>query len=118
MAKDDDEETFAPESGEKEEPLDEEEFEVREGDKDEDVYEEAGREELTEEDEISPREEAFLEGEKFTAEESACDECESPLSDNAREVVELEMNEKKYFFCSEDCANKFKKKHKKEFKLK
>ncbi|MBW3012132.1 hypothetical protein KY311_03025 [Candidatus Woesearchaeota archaeon] len=112
----DDDEKFEEEESIEEGSLDEQEHEIREGDEDADPYQEAGREELAEEDEISPREEAFMEGEEKDVEEGVCEECGTPLSDDSDEVVELEVNEKKHFFCSDDCAEKYKSKHRKELK--
>jgi len=81
-------------------------------DEDEDVYEETGREELTEEDELYPDEEAFMEGETGEEETAECEECKKVLSDDADEVVELEIDGHKHFFDSEKCAMAFKKKQK------
>jgi YHS domain-containing protein len=97
-----------------EEEEDTEELKIREGEKDMDVYEEPGREQAAEEDGISPREEAFLEGEEKKTEEGVCEECSKVLSDDSAEVVEEKVGEQIHFFCSDKCAEKFRAKPKKE----
>ena len=114
MAKDVEDEFDDSEENIPEEDEDSEEFSIREGEKDMDVYEEPGREEAMEEDEISPREEGFLEGEDKDTEEGVCEECGNVLSDDPDEVKEEKIGEEIHFFCSDICAEKYRKKHKKE----
>tara|TARA_Y100000031_G_C8015372_1_gene290023 strand:+ start:127 stop:396 length:270 start_codon:yes stop_codon:yes gene_type:complete len=73
---------------------------------DEDVYTEEGRANLIEDDEIEDQEQAFAEGyenENLTI----CATCGDLLKDD---VVEKEVDDVTYRFCSEECANNFKKK--------
>ncbi len=82
---------------------------IQEGTKDADITTEEGREDLTENDEISPTEEAFAEGAEEKGELGTCAQCGKPLSQNREEVVEREINGEKVWFCCDDCANKGKK---------
>ena len=76
---------------------------IRVGDREENVYTEEGREELLEDDEISPAEEGFAEGEEEN-EEPMCARCEKIISDRESGVIEREVKGKLYLFCSEKCA--------------
>jgi ssDNA-binding Zn-finger/Zn-ribbon topoisomerase 1 len=95
-----------------EEEEEKEELKIREGEKDMDVYEEPGREEAVDEDEISPREEAFMEGEDVDTEEGVCEQCGRVLSDSPDEVKEEKVGESIHFFCSDRCALKYRRSHK------
>jgi uncharacterized protein with PIN domain len=112
MAKDENEYDKAEEDIPEEEE-DTEEQKIREGEKDVDLYEEPGRDEAMEEDIISPREEAFMEGEDTETEEGVCEQCGNVLSDDPNEVVEEKVGELIHFFCSDKCAEKYREKHKK-----
>ena len=72
------------------------------------------KEEAVEEDGISAREEAFLEGQDKDTQEGVCEECGKVLSDEPEEVIEEKKDEQIHFFCSDSCAEKFRKKHKEE----
>lgn len=76
-----------------------------EGNLDEDVYSEEGTEKLLENDEISPKEAAFMEGEE-NPDSVVCAYCKKPLGDNKKEIVEVEIDEVIHKFCSEKCAEK------------
>ena len=80
------------------------------GEKQQDVYTAEGREELLEADEISDVEEAFGEGAAGRGQHGSCEHCGKPLGQR-NEVVEREIGEQIYFFCSESCASKHAKKH-------
>ncbi len=67
--------------------------------KDQDIYSEEGREELEEEDEIDELEEG--------ARMAECANCGKVLTE---EVIEEEIDDETYRFCSERCASKFNKK--------
>ncbi|MBW2994774.1 hypothetical protein KY312_00330 [Candidatus Woesearchaeota archaeon] len=114
MAKEIEDEVDKAEEDIPEEEEDTEALKIREGEKDMDVYEEPGREEAVEEDGISAREEAFLEGQDKGAQEGVCEECGKVLSDEPEEVIEEKKDEQIHFFCSDSCADKFRKKHREE----
>jgi len=116
MAKNNEDKVDKAEEDIPEEEEDTEELKVRKGEKDMDVYEEPGREEAVEEDEISAREEAFMEGEEQDVEEGVCEECGNVLSDISEEVKEEKIGEQIHFFCSDRCAEKYRYKHRKEAK--
>ncbi len=69
-----------------------------------DVYTEEGREELTENDEITPAEEGFTKGaeEEFLA---ICAHCGKVLGDRGQ-AIEKKNGEHTYWFCSDKCAAK------------
>ena len=82
----------------------ESEPEVEDGD---DIYEEDKRDELEEEDEISPTEEAFMEGYAEEEKVAECAKCKKPLLE-MKDTVEREYKGKHYRFCSEKCAKGYK----------
>jgi len=92
-----------------EKTADEKEEAIHEGEMDSDTSTEAGREELMENDEISPEEEAFSEGAEDNGELGVCAHCGKPLSQNKEEVVEKEIDGEKVWFCCDECAAKGKK---------
>jgi YHS domain-containing protein len=92
------------------------ELDIREGKKDMDLSKEAGREEAMEEDQIDPAEEGFLEGESGIEEDTECEQCKKLLGDEPTEVYEEEIEGELKFFCSNKCADAFKKKKKKSKK--
>jgi DNA excision repair protein ERCC-2 len=94
----------------KPEPTSDEKTEdIQEGTKDADITSEEGREDLVENDEISPTEEAFAEGAEEKGELGVCASCGKPLSQDRTEIVEREINTEKVWFCCNECANKGKK---------
>lgn len=95
---------------EKEKTSEEKSQEMDINEEDEDVYTEEGREKLTEDDEISPGEEAFMEGAKETGELGNCATCGKPIGEARESVIEKEIDGVLYWFCSNKCANKFNKK--------
>ncbi|MBN1644941.1 ATP-dependent DNA helicase [Candidatus Woesearchaeota archaeon] len=88
---------------------DETQGEIQEGAKDADTTTEEGREDLLENDEISPEEEAFAEGAEEKGELGVCAYCGKPLSQDQTEIVEREINGEKVWFCCDECASKGKK---------
>lgn len=88
--------------------------ELHEGKKETDVYTEEGREDLVEDDEIEPWEEAFSEGAKEGGDLGGCAHCGKPLKQEEAKVIEREIDEEKYWFCSDKCASKGPKKKKEE----
>ena len=80
---------------------------MKEGTKEADPYTKEGREALQEDDELSPGEEGFMEGASGRGDETCCDECGKLLSDDAEQVFEREVHDKKRLFCSEEHAEKF-----------
>ncbi len=71
-----------------------------------DIYDDEGQEELVEDDEISDAEEGFMEGLEHGEHEAVCAECKKVLTDTDN-VIEEEINNERYMFCSEECANSF-----------
>ncbi|MBU0461263.1 MAG: DUF2116 family Zn-ribbon domain-containing protein [Nanoarchaeota archaeon] len=83
---------------------------MEEGELDEDVYTEEGRENLLEDDEIEEWEEGFMEGADELGQQGKCASCGGVLDmDN---TVEEELEGELRWFCSERCAERFRKKHK------
>lgn len=86
---------------------DEDELEGAEPEGEEDIYEEDKRDELEEEDEISPTEEAFMEGYEEEDKVAKCAKCGKPLLE-VKTTVEREFKGQHYRFCSEKCADNYK----------
>ena len=81
------------------------------GGKEEEPYDEEGREKLVEDDEISPREEAFMEGAEEKGELGACANCGNPLDqDDRSKVVEKKIKGEIKWFCCDACVEEFEKK--------
>lgn len=76
-----------------------------EGEHEPDIYDAEGREELEENDEITEREEGFVEGFEEGEHEAKCAECGVVLVD--KDVIEEDLNGEHYLFCSEECASAF-----------
>lgn len=74
--------------------------------RDKDIYEEKGREEELEDDEISPEEEGFMEGAHDGGQDAKCRKCGKLL---LRNIVEKEIKGEIYRFCSNKCAQSYKK---------
>lgn len=102
---------YAKEEGMEDEPEEHEESsedlkkEMDEGKKEEDVYTEEGREELTEDDEIDPWEEGYVEGVK--GKETL--KCRNDGKVIIGKPIERIIDHETYWFCSEKCAENFKK---------
>ncbi len=78
-------------------------------DEDDSIYNSEALEEAEEADEIDELEEGFMKGyEGDTTEE--CAKCRQLLV-NYDDTIEIEYDDKTYRFCSEKCAEKFRKKH-------
>lgn len=71
------------------------------------VYEEKERDELEEDDEITPTEEAFMEGYEEEEKVAECSKCGKTLLE-MKGAVEREFKGKHYRFCSEKCAKTYK----------
>ena len=85
--------------------LDEKDQAIHEGEMDSDTSTEAGREELMENDEISPDEEAFSEGAEDVGKRGDCAQCNKPLSQDNKNVVEKEIDGETVWFCCNACAS-------------
>jgi len=72
-----------------------------------DIYEEEKAEEQEENDEISPTEEAFMEGYDEEEKVAECALCRKPLL-QVKGAVEREFKGRHYRFCSEKCSNGYK----------
>lgn len=89
-------------------------LEMETGEKEAEVYDEAGREKLMEDDEISPDEEAFMEGAEEKGELGTCVQCGKPLDqDDRSKIKEKEYDGEIKWFCSDKCIKKFEKNSKK-----
>ena len=86
---------------------DEKKLDIETGIAEEDVYSEEGREEMTENDELSPAEEGFMEGAEGRGQLAKCDECGKILGQDKEDIVEREFDGELFFFCSERCAEEF-----------
>ncbi len=71
---------------------------------DEDIYSEEGREEQLDDDEISPREEGFMEGAHDDGQGAKCRKCGKILMDD---FIERKVDDEIYRFCSDECADKY-----------
>ena len=79
-----------------------------EGTPDSDIYNKGGEEELVEDDEISDAEEGFMEGFEHGEHQVKCAECKKILTDlEEDEIIEEEINNETYRFCSKECADAF-----------
>lgn len=77
----------------------------------EDIYSKEGREELVDDDEISPLEEGFMEGAHDDGQGAKCRKCGKILTDD---FVEREIGNEIYRFCSDECAEEYIKEHREE----
>jgi hypothetical protein len=77
----------------------------------EDVYSEEGREKLVEDAEIEPWEEGFMQGAENDGQGAKCRKCGKILM-GAEDIVEKEIANETYRFCSDYCAEKFEEKRK------
>jgi len=72
------------------------------------IYDDRPLEEAEESDEIDEVEEGFMKGYEEEGSMAECANCKKILTD---EVVEQELDGELRRFCSEECAEKFEKKH-------
>ena len=84
------------------------------GEKEGDVYSEEGRENLENNDEIEPAESGFMEGAEGRGKKGSCAECGALISEDDGNIVEKEINGEVKWFCSEEHAENYSKKHKEE----
>ncbi len=82
------------------------EREIESGDKDEDIYTEEGREVAEDEEVITNEEEGFMEGYEEDERAAKCAKCKKILEED---FIEEEIGGEEYRFCSEKCAETFKK---------
>ncbi|MBW2988108.1 hypothetical protein DRJ48_00885 [Candidatus Woesearchaeota archaeon] len=85
---------------ESEEPIDES-----------DIYSDNSRDELVEDDEMSPEEEGFMKGFESDSKSVYCAQCKKIIID-PDDAIEGEIDGEIYLFCSEECYLKFQKSHK------
>lgn len=71
---------------------------------DKDIYSEEGREDLVDNDEISPTEEGFMEGAHDDGQGAKCRKCGKPVMDN---FVERKVGDEIFRFCSDECAESY-----------
>ena len=86
---------------------DDDEIESSEPEEEDDIYEEKERDQEEEDDEISPTEEAFMEGYEEEEKVAECAQCKKSLLE-VKSAVEREFKGKHYRFCSEKCAKGYK----------
>ncbi|MBI2144911.1 hypothetical protein HYU18_01170 [Candidatus Woesearchaeota archaeon] len=86
---------------------DEDEIEPAEPEEEEDIYEEEEREKEEEDDQISPTEDAFMEGYEEEETVAECSNCKKSLLE-MKKTLEREFKGKHYRFCSEKCARSYK----------
>ena len=82
------------------------EKEIETGDREEDIYTEEGREVAEDEDVITDAEEGFMEGYEEGSRAARCAKCRAILDED---FIEEEIDGEEYRFCSEKCAETFKK---------
>ena len=88
--------------------------EINESEDIEKVYSEEGRDSLVENDEMEPWEQGFMEGAENDGQGAKCRRCGKILL-GPDSIIEKEINNTVYRFCSEECAEKFEEElHKKE----
>jgi hypothetical protein len=90
------------------------EQEMEQGKKEETVYSEEGREKLAEDDQVEPFEEGFMEGAEGRGGKNCCAECGKLLGEEEKEIIEREFEGDMKWFCSEEHAEKYAKKHKEQ----
>lgn len=90
------------------------EQEMETGEKEENVYSEEGREKLSEDDEMDPSEEGFMEGAEGRGQKHCCAECGKLLGEDEENIVEREFEGDMKWFCSEEHAENYAKKHEEE----
>ncbi|MBW2974545.1 hypothetical protein KY366_02405 [Candidatus Woesearchaeota archaeon] len=71
---------------------------------DEDIYSEEGREDLMDDDEISPAEEGFMEGAEGGGQGAKCRKCGKVLMDD---FIERKVGDEVCRFCSDECADEY-----------
>jgi hypothetical protein len=87
--------------------------EMEMGDKEEDIYSDEGREELIdEEDEITDVDEGFMKGYDEEEKTAECTNCGALLINE--NIVEEEIDDRMYRFCSSECATEYESKKNKE----
>ncbi|MBI2105898.1 hypothetical protein HYT56_03615 [Candidatus Woesearchaeota archaeon] len=82
------------------------EREIESGDREEDIYTEEGREVAEEDDMITNEEEGFMEGYEEQNRATRCAKCKMLLEED---FIEEEIDGDEFRFCSERCAETFKK---------
>ncbi len=86
---------------------------MEKGDVEEDIYSEEGREELMdEEDEITDLDEGFMKGYEEEEKTAECQNCGALLINE--NIVEEELGDEVYRFCSSECASEFETKKQKK----
>ena len=88
------------------------ESDMEQGKKDETVYSEEGREKLSEDDQMEPFEQGYMEGAEGRGKKNSCAECGVQISEDDENIVEREFEGEVKWFCSEEHAEKYAEKHK------
>lgn len=74
--------------------------------RDPDIYTEEGAQDLEEDDEIAPWEEGFMKGARGGGQGAKCRRCGKILIDD---LIERQVGSSIYRFCSEKCAEQYRK---------
>ena len=82
------------------------ELEMNTGERDVDVYTEEGLEEELEQDELSPWEQGFMEGELEGGRLGECETCGKLITEDMEDTHERETEGKRKFFCSKRCLDR------------
>ena len=77
---------------------------------DADIYSEGSRDDLVEDDEMTPEEDGFMDGFEKDQKTVCCAECKKLIID-PDDAVEAEIDNETYLFCSEECSTLFKQRH-------
>lgn len=83
---------------------------IKKGEAAENVYSEEGREELIDNDEIAPWEEAFMEGAEGRGGQTSCRYCGKLLGQDKSKIVERKIGTNDLWFCCDHCAEEYMKK--------
>jgi hypothetical protein len=75
----------------------------------EDVYNKESRAEMVENDEMSPKEAAFMEGAEGDGQKAKCRKCGNAFAD--QDPIEKEIDGKVCWFCSDNCLKEYEKEH-------
>ena len=80
-----------------------------------DIYSEESRNEMVEDDEMTPEEEGFMEGFESGSRSVSCAHCKKLIID-PDDAIEVEIDNKVFLFCSDECYQSYKEEHKGEEK--
>jgi len=82
---------------------------LMEEDREESIYNEEGMQEAIDADEIDEFEQGFMQGYENEEKSAKCSLCNKILDNKEEDIIEVEFEGEIYRFCSEKCAETFKK---------